>query len=307
MIYFRVVYDLKTVSQFFDRGVAGIRNQFSSSIGSSYRPEHRRTIQLPEEKITYDRIERWLNTGTLEELLNKPIPAGVGPDDSRIMRNILFDIDQALDDTAWDGAIILIISSDKKLINGVARIIRHNHPDLICRVIGLSAQDYFRWCLAEDSRLTGIRIRWLAEESIYNCVTRRPQRLTGPLYKLLAEQASFLYRAKKKVLLAYYDYPNINRLTARYRLGNGVVHKVTGGFLSRSYVEARRDFSTMSLEEVKEIPDFKMNILKVITPMDSLKASRVAIFSTRDQSMAVGESAASYKSRLSHEINEIPR
>lgn len=61
----------------------------------------------------------------------------------------------------------------------------------------------------------------------------------------------------------YYDYPNINRLTARFCLGDGVVHEVTGGFLSRNYVEARRDFSTMSLEEVKQIPDFRMNLLKV--------------------------------------------
>jgi hypothetical protein len=295
------------VEAYFDKGCSGIRNQFSSSLGSQYRPEHRRTIQLPEEKATFDRIEAWLDSGDLKDLLLNPIPPGVGPDDSRIMRNILLDLATCIKDDSWDGLIILVISSDKKLINAIARIIQHNHPQLHCRVIGLAAHDYFRWCLSEDDSIKGPRIKWIAEESIYNCVTQQQCALRGPLYKLLAEQATFLFRARKKALLAYYDYPNINRLTARYKLGDGVVQEVTGGFLSKNYLEARRDFSTIGLSEVKNIPDFRMNILKVITPLSNLRQTRMSIYSTRDQTSAIGESSTHYrKSKLSQEIDEIP-
>jgi len=252
------VFKLEDVEAYFNRGSQGIKDRFCQSVGSYYRPEHRKTIQLPWEVRTFDEIETWLRSADLKTLLSRPIPPGVGPDDSRIVR----DLNSAMEVEArnHDAFIILIISSDRRLITSAQRILAHNYPNVGVRVCGLRIRDYIIWCTLSQTRPRFIgrgAAPLFLRRKIFNPVRGEGTLIHGPLLTPLIHQAKFFWDAKNPRLLLEYDFPNINRALARFKHHpNGYVEELTGGFLTPGYLASDIGFPTRPIDEVLQLDEF---------------------------------------------------
>jgi hypothetical protein len=254
------VFKLDDVEKHFNRGMKGIKDQFSKSSGSYYRPEFRKSIQHPKDAETFDEIEKWLHSASsLDWLLSQPLPPGVGPDDARIVRNL--DAAVAAEKIDRDAFLILIISSDRKLIQSAQTILTHNHPKIRVRVLGMRAVDYLTWCLVREKspgrHQHGLSPpQWLLRE-IYNPFRHCGVRVHGPLLSILLDQARFFWDKRSPRLLIEYDLPNLNRSFARYRLHpNGYIEELTGGYLSSGYLLSDVRFPIRPLSEVLELDEF---------------------------------------------------
>jgi hypothetical protein len=284
------IFKHEDVEAYFNRGMQGIRDRFCVSLKSQYRPELRRMIQLPAEARTLDTIEEWLSSNTLKELLIRPIPPGVGPDDSRIVR----DADAELKlHPEKDGYILLIISSDKRLCNATQTLLSHNYPDKIIRVVGCNIPSYLTWSITpakfEVRRFLqpGKDPSWLRKKKIWNPVTRKEVPLHGALLAALEGEAKHLWRCRAPALLISYDFPNLNRGMKRFMIReNGTVttlDEYTGGYLSKGYLRADLKFPIRPIEEVQRLPEFDAAKIRSHYPIDRLRDGKLRLFLCRKQ------------------------
>jgi len=273
------VFKHEDVETYFNRGVQGIKDRFCQSVGSYYRPEHRRTIQMPWESRSFDEIEDWLRSADLKTLLTRAIPPGVGPDDSRIVRDIIEVMDTEI--KQYDGFIILVISSDRRLINSAQRIIAHNYPKCQIRVCGLRVRDYLVWCTLSRARPVFVgrgAIPPHLRRSIYNPITGVGTMVHGPLLSTLVEQSRYLWNCKKPRLLIEYDFPNINRTLARFQLHrNGYVEEYTGGYLSTGYLGADSLFPIRPIDEILQLDEFVRHKRRAYYGTEMLKRNNLQL------------------------------
>lgn len=253
------IFKLDDVESYFNRGNQGIKDRFCQSVGSYYRPEHRRSIQLPWEQRTFSETEKWLRSDDLRTLLSQPIPAGIGPDDSRIVRDLITALE--VESRNYDGFVILIITGDRRLINSAQRILQHNFQSVKIRVVGLRIRDYLVWSTLTKQRpvLVGPRaIPMHMRKNIFNPLTGKGTAIHGPLLEVLSDQYKYLWDTPRKRLLVEYDYPNINRALARFKLHrNGFIEEYTGGYLSTGYIESDPKFPIRPVDELNALDEFE--------------------------------------------------
>jgi hypothetical protein len=252
------VFKHEDVEAYFNRGNKGIKDRFCQSVGSYYRPEHRKTVQISWESEKFDEIETWLRSADLKTLLTRPIPTGIGPDDSRIVR----DLSSAMETEGkwYDAFFILLITGDRRLVQSAQRILQHNFPKSKIRVCGLRIRDYLVWCT-----LTRQRPKFVGKDAIppylrrelYNPLTGSGTMVHGPLLRTIVNECKHLWGAKSPRMLLEYDYPNINRALARFKLHpNNHVEEFTGGYLSTGFLESDRKFPTRSIDDVLGLDEF---------------------------------------------------
>jgi len=281
------VFKTEDVKSYFDKGVVGIKNGFCESVDSYYRPERLRSFQLPDEERIYSGIESWLRSDSLQNLLNAPFPEGVGPDDSRIARDLDARISSAAE-SGYDGFLVLIISSDKRMINMCQRLLEHNLGKKgLVRVVGLSVLDYFRYSLTEPTyrnpRQKAKEVKWL-QTMLYNPVSRDLRMPHGPLLTLLEREAQFFFRCKKITFDIEYDYPNINRAGNRYQFleSEGTLVEFSGGYLPRDLVRDRLgQFSRESIDDLFARDEFDFSRVKTHVAPRSLDGRDFRLYSAK--------------------------
>jgi len=270
------VFKYEDVEEYFNRGTAGLKDQFCKSIGAYYRPEIRRAPQFPDEDRSMDEIERWLRSDNLNNLIKQPFPSGIGPDDSRVVRSLSLVIDSYGD--AQDGFLVVIISSDRGLIKSAQRLLSHNYPRKVIRVYGLRLYEYLRYSLAGLTPKYKVKHRsrsknWL-QGRIYNPAARSSEIISGPLLQALELEAKFFWQCKSPRLIIEYDYPNINRGLLRFKFNAQssppTVTEMSGGFLSANYLKADGKFAIRDIDEVVNLNEFNATLPRTIYPVSTL-------------------------------------
>jgi len=245
--------------KYLDKGVSYLRDRFASSVQSFYRPDHRRSIQLPSDKEQFDKIEEWLYSAPLEELLSQPVPTGIGPDDARIVRTLILKFQKDLVLTGRGkkhGRLILLITSDRRLIDATASTLGHHFPDTEFRVVGLPVRDYLAWCLTDVTRSKKRPIIWLKGREIFSVIDGEKRAIDGILYDLLVGEAEFLYKNHILEFVVEYDYPNINRTLQRYNFDKDVLYETSGGYLMKDTLTSDPLFVIRNFDEIKHHGDF---------------------------------------------------
>jgi hypothetical protein len=79
----------------------------------------------------------------------------------------------------------------------------------------------------------------------------------GPLLDVLTEQFRHMWASRRPRLLIEYDFPNINRAFARFRLHkNNFVEELSGGFLTPGFIEPHASFGARSIDDVLHLDEF---------------------------------------------------
>nr|WGH50465.1 MAG: RNA dependent RNA polymerase [Moniliophthora roreri-associated narnavirus 1] len=283
------IFKYEDVEAYYQRGAAGIRDQFSKSIEARYRPEIRRQPQFPMDDHLLDEIEKWLRSAPLEYLMKQPMPPGIGPDDSRIARDLELRVSTNPD---YDGWLFLIISSDRQLISSAHRLLNHNHGDKVIRVVGLSVQDYLKVSLARPTnvsayRVSGLRPKPWLQTKIWNPSRRAMEPMPAALSAALAAESKWFWNCKRPKIFIEYDYPNINRGLTRFTQDSEslVVTEFTGGYLSRNYVVANSLFPILGLDKIERLSEFDYRARRAVVPIDLLSRSKIRLIpGTGDES-----------------------
>jgi hypothetical protein len=282
------VFKHSDVEEYYARGAQKIRDAFCMSIDSYYRLEMRKEPTLPVDSKTFDEIERWLDSDPLPKLLKESIPPGVGPDDSRIVR----DLELALEDDPKLGFLILIVSSDKMLVHATQRILRHNHPGKNIRVYGLALTDYISWALSTGRRSYIVPHRqqsfidhpWIKGD-LFNPIKRMMQPINGSLLTLLKSEGKWFYQQKHDCrTIIMYDFPNINRGLKRFRYdaNTETCEEYSGGFLTKAYLSADWKFPIRSLARVRESREFDVRQRRTVYPSSALRGRSIRLLSASE-------------------------
>lgn len=287
------VFKMADVETFYQKGVQGIKNQFSKSTGSRYRPESSRKQNFPDEQRTLDAIDDWLESGPLDKLLRQPIPPGCGPDDMRVVRNLNIAIQQSGNNDAF---MCLIVTSDKGLVRAAQRVLTHNIGNSRpIRVVGLSGADYLNWALTKSKFVVRGKVQsvaWLRSAKLFNLVQGKDVPIQGKLLELLEQEAKMIWNRRDPKLLIEYDVPNINRFMQRFSLDSSfqLLRERAGGYLSATTVESDQLFVSRELEEIFGIPDFIRGYERSQYPLKPLNSMPVRLFSALRKGQVQGSS-----------------
>jgi hypothetical protein len=231
-----------------------------------------------EEKVRLEFISGWLESDDLETILKRPLPPGIGPDDSRIARSITNFLDE-IDSVAFPVVRVVVFTGDKKLLRTTAALVAGCNP--ACKVIiqGIDNVRYLEICLdgvAEKQWLEaqgkplirGLPYRREGEPRVtyYNAILRRLWTLPPKLQHALVDRTRLglpLERALRADIVIHieYDFPNMERGMdlIRFNAQTNTVDRYGGGFLSRQTVDSLgREFcwSQTPLPDLIEWPDF---------------------------------------------------
>jgi hypothetical protein len=283
------VFKHSDVEEFYNRGLQNIKDAFCRSIESYYRPEHRKEPTLPADSKLFDEIEAWLDSDPLTKLLKEPMPPGIGPDDSRIVRDLQIDLDT---DVHNKGFLILIVSSDRMLVHAAQRLLRHNNPTKIIRVYGLSLTDYLSWALSTGRRnyiapgRQGALLShpWIKGE-LFNPIRRKMQTIDGSLMTLLKSEGKWFHSQNDSSrMMIQYDFPNINRGLKRFRYDASTeyVEEYSGGFLTKAYLQADWKFPIRGLSRVRELREMDVRQRRTVYPSTALRGRSIKLLSAQE-------------------------
>jgi hypothetical protein len=270
------VFKSSDVESFYRKGMSSIRDGFCEAVESRYRPDFRRSIQLPHEKRLFDDIEHWLDSDSLNVLLSGEIPAGIGPDDARITRDALL---AARGDTGGgaDGIVYLVVSSDKRMIHSVQQVVAHEHPNVNVRIVGMNVIEFIAYCTGVYPQ-PGYRDRldpvWIRNMRIYNPYLKENQRISGPLLGALRTEARVTWSCTQVACRVFYDYPNINRNLKRFTRdpATGLVQEWTGGYLTRARARMDKSIPSAEIKDIRGLNDFSYMQKRLIAPINNRSA-----------------------------------
>lgn len=263
------VFKRADVEEEFSRGLGSLRDAFCESVESRYRPDERRSIVLPYEREQHDEIDKWINSGSLPNLLRGPIPPGIGPDDARITRDA---VEWSVTDrgAGATGLLYLIISSDKRLIHSVQAIVQHENPRSTVRVVGMSVLEFIAYCVTPWRRGNQSRdADWLRNMQVYNPYMKVNEPVHGALLGALRKEGFHLHRERIISGRVFYDYPNINRNLKRFTVDpeSGLVQEWSGGFLTTARATADRALAAKDIRDISNIVDFMHMQKRNIAPI----------------------------------------
>jgi hypothetical protein len=268
------VFKTSDVEEYFAKGMQSIRDGFCESVESRYRPDHRRSIQLPHERRQFDEIEHWLESDNLDVLLSGALPPGIGPDDARITRDAL-EASRNDRGAGADTLIYLIISSDRRLITSVQQLLQHENPSMNVRVLGMNVIEFIAYSVSDFPLTRHARDPpWLRNMRLYNPYSQSDEPIGGPLLGSMRKEALFTWRARVTSARVFYDYPNINRNLRRFSYDpeTKLVQEWSGGFLTRARATADRGIAINELSRTRRIIDFMHMHKRVIAPITNRSA-----------------------------------
>jgi len=232
------------------------RNKLPGDFSSSASTEDFRIrfkTDIMSERLRKERTFDWVSKTDLRDILAKPLPAGIGPDDGRIVRNLEIAINNLSVEGENLPILVLLVTGDKKLARKTESYLREIYKEATIAFFIMSPADYVRYCLgvvteANDPR--HIPLPKMAEILIYNYIVGRetplPVRVTEMLHEAIGPG--------RKTVLVEYDYPNMERFLERTSYDqktNSVIERV-GGYLPRNILVSKPGWAATPLSEMRK-------------------------------------------------------
>jgi hypothetical protein len=265
------VFKTRDIHNYFGMKPQKLQEDFART---SFMPKLR---DLPEEN-RYEReareeVESWLDSGTLNEVLKGPLPAGIGNDDARILK----EISEKVPSDKPTGHVFVILTDDNGLMRSIASVLKTKrwarHQTAVASQ--MRRNDYTALCLhgvreAYECALQGGREPARVQRLIpyYNYILKRmwylPEKLVGEIRDMIPGN----WRKHVEVQL-YYDVPNIERgiERTRYRSETNTITVLRPGCLNRRTVSSiphTRSWAELPYSQIKQWEDFSISRERVI-------------------------------------------
>jgi hypothetical protein len=195
--------------------------------------------EVKERQLTA--AEQWIQSKPLQQLFDAPIPHGIGPDDSRIIREALRILGKS--DPMTTTKIILVVSNDIALFNEMHILMHRYHSDKRWKIARLDVRAYLTLCSRKrNSRDEGHMFNWLSNRQS-NC----PEVIRELVPK---------YRDPKRVyeLSVFYDSANISRSFDLIDFKNSIMQQRVSGYLPRGILEHVPELVDMPFHQLKDLP-----------------------------------------------------
>nr|WPR16636.1 MAG: RNA-dependent RNA polymerase [Dracophyllum associated narna-like virus 4] len=229
-----------------------------------------------EERKRRDRLSTWFDSAPLGELLARPLPDGVGTDDSRVARAVV-DVVKDHNTDNLDAFIVVLFSGDRQLARTTALLSRPFLKSKLC-IFSVDKSSYLAMCLDGlsewmDLKTAGrlnrdgsssARLRQKSKDILYyNYLLKRQWPMPEVAVSQILHGSGILSLRKKYSTIVHveYDYPNMERGLdlLRYIPQTNSVEEYGGGFLESRTLRGfgtNTCWSRFSYEDILSWPDF---------------------------------------------------
>jgi hypothetical protein len=171
------------------------------------------TYDIVSERLRKERIFNWISSDELNELLQGPLPPGVGPDDGRlVIQAIKFLEDRSAEDTSNAPVVFLLLSGDRQLGRSIGTTLRVKFPRHAWVLYQIQQAQYIGLCLSDVRDRVEGEPPFDPDENIrlWNYIRNAPMVLPrAPLTEIrksVRELGGDIY-----VPIVLYDFPNLER------------------------------------------------------------------------------------------------
>lgn len=263
------VFKTKDVSTYFGERKPALAEDFAQS---ELIPRFRSIpVETRHERLARDEVESWLDSGDLNSILQKPLPTGIGTDDSRILNEIA-----STPVNNVTGHVTIIISNDSGLIRASAAILKTRPwgPNTTAVVSQLRNNDYTAICLqgvreAYDNHCQGIKgPSRIHRVPYYNYILKQEWLLPETVVTGIRDMVPGNWRKAVECRL-YYDVPNLERglERTRYRSDTNTVTVLSGGALARHTVDSMpksKSWAEIPMSIISQWDDFSVARKRVL-------------------------------------------
>lgn len=243
-------------------------NLLREDISSQIHPQLATSISqdIVAERLRKESIFKWLNSADLNDLLHKPLPPGIGPDDNRIVQNVL-DILESKDprESLRNAVVFILLTGDNRMVRTISAYVRAQYPKHVTLIFQMNQSQYIGLCLAECQRREHGDSPFDVRNNIryYNYITKQTEVFPEFLIKQIRKDV--INRAKTAMFspVVIYDFPNLERSIepTTYRPGDSSVAMRSNGFLKVDTMRAfpkHRSWAAQPLDQISQMPDFSV-------------------------------------------------
>jgi hypothetical protein len=263
------VFKTKDVSSFFGEWKPRLAEDFAQS---ELMPRFRSLpVETRHERDARDEVEFWLDSGELNEILKRPLPTGIGTDDSRILNEIA---DTPVNKVT--GHVSVLITNDSGLVRSAAEILKGRPwgKTATAAVCQLRSNDYTAICLqgvreAYEMHISGqVRPARIHRVPYYNYILKKEWVLPETVVTGIRDLIPGNWRRQVECRL-YYDVPNLERglERTRYRSDTNTVIVMGGGALNRHTVDSLprgQSWAELPISRIAEWDDFSLSKRRVL-------------------------------------------
>jgi hypothetical protein len=280
------VFKTEDVKAYFQRNRSALLNDFGQDL--DIRPN----IFLDENyslRADQQIISDWFNSDSLNNLLNRPLPPGLGVDDYRVVTTAIYDAITASEGKEYFNTIFIILfSSDRQLGDVLNEMLKYSFKDHKTICLTIRADTYVNLCLNgyKYQRLpNGANRRYYSGNwpMFFNYLTRRDEPIPEIFLKECLRRNHASTQLLGRVLMKVeYDYPNLERLLENYKPGaNRELERVDGGFLSKNTLETFRarqlNWSATPIAEIYDWAEFYQEPVRINAIPDKDLARRAKL------------------------------
>jgi hypothetical protein len=161
--------------------------------------------------------QKWIESGSLSQLLKNPLPPGIGPDDSRIARTIF----KILDDSTLENVtqVLLVVTEDQNLYNDLRILLHRMYEQKRWIFATLTTSAYIKYCY---------RRKRPGKINIFNWIRQQETSIDDLIPRIIANR----FENQIYELTPIFDIPNIQRnLEIIEQDSSGTLYKHIQGFL----------------------------------------------------------------------------
>lgn len=197
---------------------------------------YRFSTDIVSERERKERILSWISGGDLNDLLNHPLPPGIGPDDSRIFLRVFENLSRVIEEeTVHRPPVILLLSGDRRLARDLYNYARVAHPKKKWAIYTIEPMQYIGLCLTH-LRAREDREDWAMKPQnfkVWNYLALDYMDLPDQVVSDLYAQLRIKLGVRHFMPIIEYDFPNLERALepGSYRRETNTVSIRKSGFL----------------------------------------------------------------------------
>jgi len=261
------VYRKRDVENYMLRQTRGVRSDILANMENTFRANPHIFDRVRKTK----EIEEWFYSNPLWEVLNNPLPSGIGPDDSRLALSVeKFLVNQPLEVPM----VIILCTSDKSLFASIATRTYRKYDQNKVHIYQLTANNYLQWCLlacseqeysgeSEKNYLKNVKLKRFYIP-FYNYL----RGVEYPMPQQYVRQVSGAFRRHTRFDIKFeWDFPNIERNMTNMKYNHGVIILRNEGFLKRDSIQSMEfGWAHKPYEDLEKLSDFEEGTFKIRTP-----------------------------------------
>jgi hypothetical protein len=294
------IFKASDIKKYFEKGDQPLRHDFLKTEGID-KVKVKFPTDIKKEIERKERISAWIeSSSSLVELLEGPIPVGVGPDDGRIFRQVMENLQKR---TVQQPTVVILFSSDRDLVRLTSQYLRSFslRKNFKAALIQIKREDYIKICLAQIQEFTtfkrvsrsnnidpGQAVRamerskpgFLDRIPVYNYILKVNWPIPTDIHGMILRRMQSDYMGGSKIsVLTEYDVPNLERglESTEYNGNLNAVVTTSGGFIPRQYIRDQTGWSEMELGEIKNLPVMTANGQKRTTSYKPGELSEISL------------------------------